>query len=86
MIAEHAADQNERAEQQRIGFDHPLQGGDIGIEILLDRRQRDVDRGRVDDGEAGAAHRRRENANIGEAAMGRRGVFGRIGCVQLSGR
>ena len=28
MIAEHAADQNERAEQQCVGYDHPLQGGE----------------------------------------------------------
>ena len=67
MIAQHAAQQNERAKEQGIGFDDPLQGGDIGVESLLDRRQRDIDRGCVDDGEARAGDGRRHHAYIGKA-------------------
>ena len=77
MIAEHAADENERGQEQRIGFDDPLQRRDIGVEAALDRRQRHIDRGGVDDGDARAAHRRRENASVGEAAMRRRARAGK---------
>jgi hypothetical protein len=32
------------AEHERIGVDHPLHGGELGVEIVLDRRQCDAER------------------------------------------
>ena len=86
MIAEHTADKYECAQEQRIGFDDPLQRGDIGVEAQLDGRQRDINRSGVDNSQAGAADRRRQNAGVGEAAMRRRSVLGRKRRGQFSGR
>ena len=44
-----AAEQQEAAEQQRVGVDDPLQVGLAEVQILLDRRQRDVHDRRVED-------------------------------------
>ena len=51
-----AAEQQEAAEEQRVAVDHPLEVGLAEVEVLLDRRQRDVDDRRVqDDHELGQA-------------------------------
>ena len=45
LVAHRAADQNQRAEEQRVRFDHPLHVGDRGAKVGLQRGQRDVDDG-----------------------------------------
>ena len=41
-VGELAADQHQRGERQRVAGDDPLELGEIGAEVALDRRQRDV--------------------------------------------
>ena len=43
-----AADQHQRRERQRVAGDDPLELGEVGAEIALDRRQRDVHDGVVE--------------------------------------
>ena len=47
-VGELAADQHQRREAQRVAGDDPLQLGEVGAEVLLDRRQRDVHDGVVE--------------------------------------
>ena len=54
VIAKRTADEQQRGEQKRVGFDHPLQVNGGGVEARLQRRQRDVDDGAVDEGHAGS--------------------------------
>ena len=49
LIAHRSADQDQRAQEQRVGFDHPLHVGDRRVEVGLERGQRDVDDRRVDE-------------------------------------
>ena len=49
LIAHRSADQDQRAQKQRVGFDHPLDVGDRRVEVGLKRGQRDVDDRRVDE-------------------------------------
>ena len=49
LIAQRAADKDERTEEQRVGLDDPLHFGDRGVEIGLQRGERHVDHGRVDE-------------------------------------
>ena len=56
LIAQRPADQNQRAQQQRVGFDHPLDVGDRRVKVSLKRGQRDVDDGGIDE-----RHARRED-------------------------
>ena len=56
LIAERSADQDQRAEKQRVRLDHPLHVGDRGVEVGLKRGQRDVDDRAVDE-----RHARRED-------------------------
>ena len=53
QVAERAASENQRAEKQSVGFNDPLHIDDGGVKALLQRGQRDVDRGAVDEGHAG---------------------------------
>ena len=48
-VAGAAAEEEEAAEDQRVGVDDPLQVRVRHVEVLLDRRQRDVDDRRVED-------------------------------------
>ena len=48
-VAGAAAEEEEAAEHQRVGVDDPLQVGVRHVEVLLDRRQRDVHDRRVED-------------------------------------
>src|SRR5438093_199364 len=57
--AEHGhGDQQERGEKERVRLDDPLDVGDGGAELALQRRQGQVDDRAVDEGEARAEHRR----------------------------
>jgi hypothetical protein len=44
-----ATQQQEAAKDQRVAVDHPLQVGGREVQTALDRRERDVDDGRVED-------------------------------------
>ncbi len=57
LVAQRAADQNEGAQEQRVGLDHPLHLGDRGVKIRLQRGQRHVHDGGVD-----KRHARREDS------------------------
>ena len=54
-VGERAHGQGEGGERQRVGVDHPLQPGEVGVELLLDVGQRDVD-----DGDVEQQHERRQ--------------------------
>ena len=41
-VGERAGGQQQRGERQRVGVDHPLQVGEVRVQVALDRRQRDV--------------------------------------------
>jgi hypothetical protein len=47
-VRELAADQHQRREAERVAGDDPLELGEVGAEVLLDRRQRDVHDGVVE--------------------------------------
>jgi hypothetical protein len=49
QVAERAADQQQRAERQQVGLDDPLLRREPGVEVVADRRERDVDDGPVDE-------------------------------------
>ena len=48
LVAERAAEQDERGERERVAVHRPLQAGEVGAEVAADRGQRDVDDGGVD--------------------------------------
>ena len=48
QVAERAADQDQRAEREQIAVDDPLLCGEPAAERALDRRQRDVHDGAVE--------------------------------------
>ena len=48
-VAERAADEEQRAERQQVRVDDPLLEREPAAEVVLDRRQRDVDDRRVDE-------------------------------------
>ena len=54
VVAERSADEKQRGEEERVGFDDPLHVDGGGVECGLERREGDVDDGAVDEGEAGA--------------------------------
>ena len=57
-VAEAPAGREQHREGERVAVDRPLQAGDRGAEVLLDRRQRDVHDGVVEhDHEQREAHR-----------------------------
>ena len=37
-VGERAAGEQQRRERERVGVDHPLQVGEVGAEVALDRR------------------------------------------------
>jgi hypothetical protein len=60
-----AAEQQEPAEHQRVGVDHPLQVRRRELEVVLDRRQRDVhDRGVEDDHELREADQHQDEPRV----------------------
>ena len=48
-VAERAADEDQRAEREQVRVDDPLLEREPAAEVVLDRGQRDVDDGRVDE-------------------------------------
>ena len=58
LIAHRSTDQDQRAQEQRVGFDHPLHVGDRRVEVGLKRGERDVDDGGIDKRHARAEDRR----------------------------
>ena len=56
-VAERPADEDERPEREQVGVRDPLLAGQPAAEVLLDRRQRDVDHGRVQPGDERAHDR-----------------------------
>ena len=48
MVAERAAEQDQRRERERVRRDRPLQRVEADAQVAADRRQRDVDDGRVE--------------------------------------
>ena len=65
-VAEPAAGDEQHGEGERVRVDRPLERGQRGVEVVLDRRQRDVhDRVVQHDHEQGEAHRRRASTSGG---------------------
>ena len=58
LVAERAADQEQRDQRQHVGLDDPLLAGEAGVEVVADRRQGDVDDGRVEEDDRRAEDRR----------------------------
>ena len=56
LVAQRAADEEQRDERERVGLDDPLLAGEAGVEVAGNRGQRDVDHRRVE-----KDHRRAEN-------------------------
>ena len=57
-VAEPAAGREQDGEGERVAVDRPLEAGEVGVEVALDRGQRDVDDGVVEhDHEQREAHR-----------------------------
>jgi hypothetical protein len=54
-VGQRAHGQGEGGEGQRVRVDDPLQPGEVGVEFLLDVRERDVD-----DGDVEQQHERRQ--------------------------
>ena len=64
-VAQRAADQDQRGEEQQVGVDHPLLAGQPAAEVLLDGGQRDVDDRRVHADDERAHDRRGEREALG---------------------
>jgi hypothetical protein len=43
LVAERASEEQECRERHEIGVEHPLEVGEVGVQVLRDRRKRDVD-------------------------------------------
>jgi len=59
-VAERAAGEEQRGQQERVRFDDPLDVAERRVQPRLYRRQRDVHDGAVDESHAGAEDRRRQ--------------------------
>ena len=73
-VAEGAADEHQRGEEQHVGFDDPLHLAEAGAEPLAKHRQRNIHHAAVDEGHARPDHGHREHG-----ARGRRGALARRG-------
>src|SRR5690349_21132277 len=71
-VAERAADEQETREHERVRLDDPLHVGDGRPELALERRQRDVDDGPIDEREARPQDRRREHPRARRVRTGLR--------------
>jgi hypothetical protein len=60
LVAERATDEHQAAKKQGVRFDHPLDVGNRRVEGVLQRWQRNVHHGRVDERQARTDDRRRE--------------------------
>ena len=81
-VAGDAAEQHQRAERQQVGVDQPGDRRAVRTEVVLDRRQADVDHRAVDEGEAGAEDRRRQRAGGAPPLRGRTSIGRRAGLAQ----
>src|SRR5260221_354825 len=61
MIAERPADQHQRREEELVRLHDPLHGSKVGMEIALEDRKRNVDRGGVNEDERGSEDGRGED-------------------------
>ena len=75
-VAERAADEDERSEREQIRVDDPLLRGQPAAEVGLDRRQRHVHDGRVDEHDRRAQDRRHDGEPGGPAGEPGRGRGG----------
>ena len=66
-----AANQQQSGHAQRVGVDDPLHCRKRGTEIGLDRRQRDVDHGFVDERHGRSQHRRGQHPGLVSLGAGR---------------
>jgi hypothetical protein len=76
-VAGRAAEQDQRAEHQHVGIGHPLRALERCGKIGLDRRQRDIDDGGVDERHARSEDSRGQDPGLGvcgAAGSLRRGV------------
>ena len=64
LVAERAADQEQRDQGQHVGLDHPLLAGQPRVEPVGDRRQRHVDHGRVEEDDGRAEDRREQRQTL----------------------
>ena len=64
-IAERAAEQQQRAQRHEVSVEDPLQLADARVEVAPDRGQRHVDDRAVEERDAGAEHRRRDDPTGG---------------------
>src|SRR6266568_1804039 len=64
LIAHRSAHENQRAQEQGVRLDDPLHIGDRGVQIGLERRQRDVDDRRIDERHARRKNRRSEDPTV----------------------
>src|ERR1700674_4783235 len=71
-----AANQQQRGHAQRVGVDDPLHRRKRGTEIGLDRRQRDVDHGFVDERHGPSQHRRGQHPGLVTLGAGGRTAGG----------
>ena len=76
MIAQRAAQHEQRRKRQQIGVDDPLDAGYIGVEIGLYGRQRHADGVPHEDGAAGQHGGRQHPASPGGAKRALRGDDG----------
>ncbi len=71
VVAERAAQEDQRGQEERVALDDPLHLGGVGAEVALDHRQRDVDRAAVDE-----AHRRAEDRRDQDPRLPHRRRYG----------
>ena len=64
LVAERAADEQQRDQCQHVGLDHPLLAGQPRVEIVRDRRQRHVDHGRVEEDHSRPQNRRDQRQSL----------------------
>ena len=60
LVAERASEEQEGGEGHEVGVEHPLQVGEIGVQVHGDRGERDVHDRAVEEGHPGAKDRRQE--------------------------
>src|SRR5581483_2944631 len=68
-IADRAADQNQRRQEQQIDLDDPLRADDRGVQLLLDDREHDGDDGPIEEREARAEDRGGEDPERRASAL-----------------
>src|SRR5204862_4320809 len=71
VIAERTADEEERGEQEGVGFNHPLQVHCGGVEARLQCRQCDVDDSAIDERHGGSENGGGEHPATGRFRTGR---------------